>query len=214
MTPAQRRRSGFTADLVSLPNLITLSRLILILIAAALFFSGHPSLGIALGIVAGVTDYVDGWLARRMGLVTRLGEILDQFCDVFYESMVLYIAIAQFHRLPLWVLPLYLGRELWVTTIRRFMAGHQLNIATNLVGKLKTNFVMWGCFPIYLSIAGAQPDLDPGLTYLGRASVGLGIFFGYLSAWGYTRQLVAGYDEVVALPASGVAISGDGGGPR
>jgi cardiolipin synthase len=204
------RRSGFSADLGTAPNLITLTRLVLILVAAALFFSGHPAIGIVIGIVAGVTDYLDGWLARRTNQVTRLGEILDQFCDIFYESMVLYIAIAQFHFLPLWVLPVYLARELWVTTIRRFMAGHQLNIATNFVGKLKTNFVMWGFFPTYLSIEGVLTGLQPWLTYLGRASIGLGLFFGYLSAWDYTRQLIAGYDQIAVARSSGGALPGDG----
>ena len=157
--------------------------------------------------MGGVTDYLDGWLARRTGQVTRLGEILDQFSDIFFESMVLYIAIAQFHFLPLWVLPIYLGRELWVTTIRRFMAGHQLNISTNFVGKLKTNFVMWGFFPTYLSIEGG--GAPPGLAIWARM-VSSGALFGYASAWDYTRQLIAGYDQIAAVRASGVALPGDG----
>jgi CDP-diacylglycerol---glycerol-3-phosphate 3-phosphatidyltransferase len=200
---SQPARVGFAADLSTPPNLITLSRLVLILIAAAFFFSDHTSIGIVLAIIGGVTDYLDGWLARRTGQVTRLGEILDQFCDIFYESLVLYIAIAQFHFLPLWVLPIYLARELWVTTIRRFMAGYQLNIASNFLGKLKTNLVMWGFFPTYLSIVRVAPALEPGLTYFAWAVVGLGLGFGYLSAWDYTRQLIAGYDQIARARAEG-----------
>lgn len=210
------RRHGFAADLSTAPNLITLSRLVLILLGAGLFFADHPTAGIILAVIGGLTDYLDGWLARRTGQVTRLGEILDQFCDIFFESMVLYIAIAQFHFLPLWVLPAYLARELWVTTIRRFMAGHQLNISTNFIGKLKTNFVMWGFFPTYLSIEHVLGFAEPWVGYLGRFSIGLGIFFGYLSAWDYTRQLVVGYDRIAAagtppmvppLPAAAVVSS-------
>lgn len=198
-------RVGFAADLATAPNLITLSRLVLILIAAALFFSGHMGIGIVLAIIGGVTDYLDGWLARRTGQVTRLGEILDQFCDIFYESLVLYIAIAQFHFLPLWVLPIYLARELWVTTIRRFMAGHQLNIASNFYGKLKTNLVMWGFFPTYLSIVGAARGLEPGLTYFAWAAIAIGLGFGYLSAWDYTRQMIVGYDRIARARAAATA---------
>jgi CDP-diacylglycerol--glycerol-3-phosphate 3-phosphatidyltransferase len=204
------RRGGFAADLSTAPNLITLSRLVLILLAAAFFFSGYSTIGIVLAVIGGVTDYLDGWLARRTGQVTRLGEILDQFCDIFYESMVLYIAIAQFHFLPLWILPAYLARELWVTTIRRFMAGHQLNISSNFLGKLKTNFVMWGFFPTYLSIEAVLPGLEPGLGYFGRAAIGLGLLFGYASAWDYTRQLIVGYDQIHAARSAGTAGSGDG----
>lgn len=197
------RRTGFAADLASAPNIITLSRIALILIGALLLFVGFEAAGIAIAIVAGITDYLDGWLARRTGQVTWLGEILDQFCDIFYESFVLFVTIARFHFLPLWVLPLYLGREFWVTTIRRFMAGHQLNIPTSFLGKLKTNFVMWGFFPTYLSIGHALPALEPGLAWLGRGSIVLGIGFGWASAWGYTRQLVAAYDRLAATAASG-----------
>lgn len=203
MSPSVPARVGFAADLTTAPNLITLSRLVLILIGAAFFFSGHTTVGIVLAIIGGVTDYLDGWLARRTGQVTRLGEILDQFCDIFYESLVLYIAIAQFHFLPLWVLPLYLARELWVTTIRRFMAGHQLNIASNLWGKVKTNLVMWGFFPTYLSIVGAAPSLEPGLTYFAWTATGVGLGFGYLSAWDYTRQMIVGYDQIARARAAG-----------
>jgi cardiolipin synthase len=208
--PRTTRVPSFAADLTTTPNLITLSRLVLIVMGAGFFFSGHPALGIGLAIVGGVTDYLDGWWARRTGQVTRLGEILDQFCDIFFESMVLFIALAQFHFLPLWVLPVYLARELWVTSIRRFMAGHQLNIASNFVGKLKTNFVMWGFFPTFLSIEKVLPGLEPGLSYLGRASIALGLFFGYVSAWDYTRQLVVGYDQIVAVRPSETSITGRG----
>src|SRR5215510_811305 len=145
---------SFAADLTTTPNLITLSRILLIVVAAGLFFEGYSLLGIALAIVAGVTDYLDGWLARRTGQVTWLGEILDQCCDFFFESVILYVAVAKFHFLPLWVMIAYLAREMWVTTIRRFMAGHQINIASNLLGKMKTNFLSWGTFPAYLSVIG------------------------------------------------------------
>jgi CDP-diacylglycerol--glycerol-3-phosphate 3-phosphatidyltransferase len=204
------RRVGFVADLSSPPNVITLSRIALILVAAGLFFEGHEGIAIVLAIIGGLTDYLDGWLARRTGRVTRLGEILDQFCDIFYESLVLFIAVAHFHFLPLWFLPAYLGREFWVTSIRRFMAGHQLNIATNFLGKLKTNFVMWGFFPTYLSIEQVLPGLEPYLGYLGKFGIAAGILFGYASAWDYTRQLVAGYDRVAAAQAAAASSIQDG----
>jgi CDP-diacylglycerol--glycerol-3-phosphate 3-phosphatidyltransferase len=200
--PSRARRIGFAADLATPPNIITLSRIALILLAAGLFFAGHQTVGIALAVVGGVTDYLDGWLARRTGRVTRLGEILDQFCDIFFESLVLFIAVAHFHFLPLWVMPAYLGREFWVTSIRRFMAGHQLNIETNFLGKLKTNFVMWSFFPTFLSIKQVMPALEPGLSYLGKFGVGVGILLGYSSAIVYTRQLMAGYDRVAANQAA------------
>src|SRR5262245_18751626 len=92
----------------------------------------------------------------------------------------------------------YLAREMWVTTIRRFMSAHQLNISSNLLGKMETNFMLWGMFPTFISISGLLPSLDPALTHIGRASIVLGIAIGYASAIDYTRQLVAGYDRIAA----------------
>jgi len=199
------RRPGFAADLTTAPNLITLSRILLLLIAAPLFFAGYAAAGIALALAAGWSDYLDGWLARRTGQVTRLGEILDQFCDFFFESVVLYVAVAKFHFLPLWVMIAYLAREMWVTTIRRFMAGHQINIASNLLGKVKTNFLCWGFFPTFVSIGGFLPSLDPAMAHIGRASILVGITIGYVSAFDYTRQLVAGYNRIATSRDAGDA---------
>jgi CDP-diacylglycerol--glycerol-3-phosphate 3-phosphatidyltransferase len=207
---AAPRRPGFAADLTTTPNLITLSRILLVMLGGGLFFAGYPLSGITVAIIAGLTDYLDGWLARRTGQVTRLGEILDQFCDFFFESVILYVLVANYHFMPLWVMIAYLAREMWVTTIRRFMAGHQLNIQSNLLGKMKTNFLSWGTFPAYLSVIGVLPSLEPGLAYLGRAAIALGITLGYASALDYTRQLVAGYNQISASRAAGTAAAGDG----
>jgi len=203
------RRPGFAADLATTPNIMTLSRILLIVVGAGLLFAGYPLTGIVVAFVAGMTDYLDGWWARRTGQVTHLGEILDQFCDFFYESVVLYVAIAAFHFLPLWVMIAYLGREMWVTTIRRFMAGHQLNIASNLLGKMKTNFMLWGMVPAYVSIGGFLPGLDPALAYIARASILLGIAIGYVSAINYTHQMIAGYDRIAASRADGAPAPGE-----
>jgi len=199
----QGARRTFAADLTTAPNLITLSRIALVLVAAGMFFVGLERPGILVAVVGGLTDYLDGWLARRTGHVTRLGELLDQFCDIFFESLVLYLAIARYQFLPPWVLPVYLGREFWVTTVRRFMAGHQLNIPSSFVGKLKTNFVMWGFLPTYLSILHVIPAADAALRYVGQGAIGTGILLGYVSAWDYTRQLIGSYELIAARTGPG-----------
>src|SRR5688572_26802035 len=108
-------------DLRALPNIITLLRISLLIVAAAVYFAGARGTGIVLAVIAGVTDYLDGAVARATGQVTRLGEILDQFSDLCYESLVLIVAVAQGF-FPPWVLLVYLAREFWVVCIRRFMA--------------------------------------------------------------------------------------------
>jgi len=189
--------STIRKDLRSIPNIITLSRIVLIWLGVLVYFYVSHGVGIALSILAGVTDYLDGYVARRTKQVTRLGEILDQFCDLCFESFILSIATLQGFFPPYFIF-LYLFREFWIMCLRRFMAGARMNIPSSLAGKLKTNFIMWGFFPTYLSISALVPAAEPYLGHFGRLAVGLGIAAGYYSALGYTKAFAAGYAEATS----------------
>ncbi|HEX7509187.1 MAG TPA: CDP-alcohol phosphatidyltransferase family protein [Polyangia bacterium] len=184
-------------DLRSVPNVITMLRIVLLWLGVLVYFYVSHGVGIALTILAGVTDYLDGYLARRLKQVTRLGEILDQFCDLCFESFIIIIATLQGF-FPPYLIFLYLFREFWVMCLRRFMAGARMNIPSSLAGKLKTNFIMWGFFPTYLSISALVPVAEPYLGHLGRFAVGLGIAAGYYSALGYTKAFAAGYAQATS----------------
>jgi CDP-diacylglycerol--glycerol-3-phosphate 3-phosphatidyltransferase len=184
----------FSRDIKSAPNLITLSRILFTAIGLLLFLYSSKGAGIAVLIVAGITDYLDGMVARATGQVTRLGEIFDQFSDLLLESAVLLVSITA-GRLPAVVLFIYLVREFWVVSIRRFMAHNRLNIPSTIWGKLKSNFIAWGNVPLFVSAAGLMPTLDPGVTRLGQFGVALGLVFGYISGWGYTRAFFEGYEQ-------------------
>jgi CDP-diacylglycerol--glycerol-3-phosphate 3-phosphatidyltransferase len=179
-------------DLRALPNVVTSLRIVLLCVAAYVYFSVSYGVGIALCILAGVTDYLDGFLARRMKRVTRLGEILDQFCDLCFESFLITIATLQGFLAP-YIIFIYLFREFWVTCIRRFMAEARMNIPSSWVGKAKSNLIMWSFFPTYLSIGNLLPTLEPYLGYAGRIMVGLGLLASYASALGYTKAFATGY---------------------
>ena len=186
--------SSIRNDLRTVPNTITLLRIVILCLAVPVYFYLSHGAGILLAIVAGVTDYLDGYLARRLGQVTRLGEILDQFCDLCFESFLIAIATLQGF-LPPYFLFIYLLREFWVTCLRRFMAGARMNIPSSLAGKVKTNLIMWGFFPTYLSISALLPSAEPYLGHVGRIMVGLGLAAGYYSALGYTKAFASGYAE-------------------
>jgi len=188
--------STIQRDLRTAPNIITLLRIGLLCVAVPIFFYLSREVGIVLAILAGVTDYLDGYLARRLGQVTRLGEILDQFCDICFESFLITIATLQGFFPPYFIF-LYLVREFWVTCIRRFMAEARINIPSSLAGKAKTNLVMWGFVPSYASLSALLPSAEPYLGHAGRIIVGLGLVLGYYSALGYTKTFVAGYSEAV-----------------
>jgi len=188
--------STIRRDIRSVPNVITLSRIFLILLGAAVYFNGFRIVGIVLSIVAGVTDYLDGYVARRTGQVTRLGEILDQFCDLCFESFLIVIGTVQGFFPPV-IICAYLLREFWVASVRRFMAAAHLNIPSSLAGKAKSNLIMWSFLPTFVSVAKILPAAEPYLAYAAYTIIGLGLVASYVSAWGYTRAFVKGYPQAL-----------------
>jgi CDP-diacylglycerol--glycerol-3-phosphate 3-phosphatidyltransferase len=186
--------SDWARDLRTVPNVLTLSRIVLVVAAMALYVWVSRAAAIAVGVVAGVTDYLDGIVARRTGQVTRLGEILDQWSDLCYESMCLTLAVAEGFLSPI-VLVVYLLREFWVTTIRRHMAGRGLNVPSSLLGKLKTNFLMWGFLPAFLSIGGFLPAAEPYVGHFARGAILAGLVLSYASGWAYTRAFFETYER-------------------
>jgi len=188
--------AALARDLRRLPNLLSLARIVLIVLGGFLYFYVSTILGIVVAVIGGLTDYVDGAIARATGQVTRMGAILDQFGDLCFESMALLVAVAQGFFSPL-VLFAYLFREFWVTCIRRFLADERTDVPSSIWGKLKTNFLMWGMLPAFLSISRTVPALEPHLSRLAYVGVGLGLVFSYLSAVGYTRAFVAEYERRV-----------------
>lgn len=194
---------SFARDLRTIPNMISLSRMVLITVSVGLWLSAYYLPGVIIGIAAGVTDYLDGYLARRLNQSTKLGEILDQFSDLFFEGAAILMLITHPEGAPAWVLFVYLVREFWVTTIRRFLASYQLNIASSFIGKLKTNFLGW-CFAAYFFHLGQvfPEPVDTVMFVLGVVGLYGGLFWSYLSAWQYTRQFVALYPEALARAAA------------
>jgi CDP-diacylglycerol--glycerol-3-phosphate 3-phosphatidyltransferase len=190
--------STIERDIRTVPNVITLSRIFLILLGAVVYFNISHGWGIVLSVVAGVTDYLDGYVARRTGQVTRLGEILDQFCDLCFESLLIIIAtvtVPQFF--PPVIICAYLLREFWVASVRRFMAAAHMNIPSSLAGKAKSNLIMWSFLPTYLSVGNLLPTMQPYLAYSAYVIIGLGLLASYVSAWGYTRAFMTGYAQAL-----------------
>ncbi len=189
---------SFAQDLRTIPNMLSLSRMVAITVAAAVFFAGHYTLGVIIGIAAGLTDYLDGILARRLNQVTKLGEILDQFSDLFFESACILMLVTHPEGPHPMVLFAYLVREFWVTTIRRFLADVQINIASSFIGKLKTNFFGW-CFAAYFfHVAHVFPEpVDSIMFWLGVIGLYGGLLWAYISAAQYSVQFIEHYPEAL-----------------
>ena len=208
-------RSYLFRALTTGPNLVTLSRLGLLAAALTAFALGAIRPALLLGALAGVTDYVDGWLARRTGQVSRLGEILDQFCDVVLEISLLVMAIAM-GLLPLVVLLPQILREVWVQCLRRSSIELGENIPSRLSGKLKAAFMGWSFAPLYVGALDLAGPASPILLRAGQAGIAVGVLLTIVSGVQYTASWAAIFERHArgagghSPPAASPAISAAG----
>lgn len=127
---------------VNLPNAITFSRLLMtaafVVAVSQRSLTGYGT-GLALFVLAAVSDWLDGWLARRMGLVTPLGKLMDPLADKILVSAA-FVFFTEQDLCPVWVTALIIGREFLVTGLRQIAieSGHVL--AADRLGKWKTTF--------------------------------------------------------------------------
>lgn len=152
---------------VNLPNSITLSRLILtaLFVAGTAFASatGHW-IALVCFVIAAISDFLDGWLARKLGLVTAMGKLLDPLADkILVCSAFVYLSAQGY--CPVWVTVVILAREFFVTGLRQIAmeAGHVM--AADRLGKWKTGLQLTFC--ITCLVWFAFKPLDPGNPFVG-----------------------------------------------
>jgi len=135
-----------TADrpnqILNLPNILTMMRIAIIPLLAVILMSPSRSAGFwaaALFAVASITDWLDGYLARRMGIVTIFGKFLDPIADKLIVMAAL-IMILPFNRVPAWMVLVILGREIIITGLRGIASSEGIVIQASDLGKYKTIF--------------------------------------------------------------------------
>lgn len=183
---------------MNLPNAITLSRLVLtaVFVAGTAFETplGHWIALISF-VIAAISDFVDGWLARKLGLVTPMGKLLDPLADkILVGAAFVYLSAEGF--CPVWVTVMILAREFLVTGLRQIaMEAGQVLAADNL-GKWKTGLqltfcitcLVWFCFGP-LPAGNPLVDLIRNLSnpdgWLIPVSLWLALGLTLLSGWNY-----------------------------
>ena len=155
---------------INLPNKITLLRMILVPIF--IVFMALPSdfvwpSFVALGIylVAAITDFVDGVIARKHGLVTKFGKIMDPLADKLIVSAG-FIMLAGLGVLPAWVVCIIILRDFLVNSFRMFGSDNGKDLAASLSGKLKTVFQLSFVVLALVGIAYSHFSIEPMTKFL------------------------------------------------
>ena len=207
LPPAQRRRT-LAQDALNLPNLLTMGRVVAIPFFVWLLDTPTPVRGFWACIVftlAALTDMLDGYLARKLGVVSVLGKFLDPLADKLIVMAAL-VWLVPMGRIQAWVVVLLLARELSVQGLRSVAASEGVVIGAGQEGKTKTALQMIGIialllgFPYHLSYAG----LDLGvvdLVHVGRTLVYLSLLFSFASAAQYVRLFAAAVEAKEAKEA-------------
>ncbi len=134
------------------PNFMTLSRIASVpVLVVFLMYPGKATTALAALIfsLASITDYVDGYLARKLGLETPLGKILDPLADKLLVSSA-FIMLVWLHFMPAWIACIIIGRELAVTGLRCIIAESGEDVAASWLGKYKTGFQIAAIIPLLL----------------------------------------------------------------
>lgn len=143
---------------MNLPNQLTTLRVVLIPVVVIMFFLpgqwGHSVSG-SIFILAAITDWADGYLARKYNQSTPFGAFLDPVADKLMVAVALVLMVAHFDH-PLFTLPaiVIIGREIVISALREWMAeiGERANVAVSGLGKIKTTMQMTAI--IILLLAG------------------------------------------------------------
>jgi CDP-diacylglycerol--glycerol-3-phosphate 3-phosphatidyltransferase len=136
--PAIQRLSN---EVWNLPNALSLFRIFLVpflVVVLLTKFSGREYAGLAIFLVAAITDFFDGWYARRYNQMTRLGALLDPIADKLLMSAA-FISLVEMDpkHVPAWMVVIIIGREFAVSGLRSIAAQQGVTIAASPLGKTK-----------------------------------------------------------------------------
>ena len=188
--------SSLKKDLLNLPNAITFVRVAMI--PVILWFTYYESrvnsfIAAVLFAATGATDFLDGWVARRRGLVTVIGKFLDPLADKLIVMAAL-VMLVHLGRVAAWVVIVIMAREFMVTGLRTIAMSEGIVIAAGQEGKHKTAFqvaaitfvIIHYTYPVDAILFSFDLDANRVGTLLLYASLVLSVW----SGWLYFRNFV------------------------
>jgi len=177
---------------MNLPNALTLARIFLVpLLVVVLLtkFEGRLILGVREELVgaaifglACITDWLDGYLARRRKQITTLGQLMDPLADKLLIAAAL-LSLVQLDRAPAWMVLVIIGREFAVTALRGVSYARGVVIAASPLGKFK---MVWQVIAILLLILAV--DQSHPFHVLGRIALWVATITALASAVDYYRR--------------------------
>jgi CDP-diacylglycerol--glycerol-3-phosphate 3-phosphatidyltransferase len=191
-------RRSMAEDALNIPNLLTMARVVMIPVCLWFLDKDSPRSCFWAALIftlAALTDLLDGYLARKLDIVSVLGKFLDPLADKLIV-MACLIWMVPMGRIPAWIVVVLLSREISVTGLRSVASAEGVVIAAGQEGKTKTALQMIGIvalllgYPYRMSYLG----IDCGVVdvvHIGQWMVYLSLVFSIASAAQYVRLFAA-----------------------
>jgi cardiolipin synthase len=177
--------SSASDRVLTLPNVLSSLRLVGVPVFLWAIVTRHDALALATLMVSGVSDYLDGKIARRFGLVSRVGQLLDPLADRLYIATTL-LGLAWRGVIPWWLVVVLVGREALLALVLWWIRRYgQVGLPVHFVGKAAT-FNLLYAFPLLL--------LGQGDSSFAQWALPIGWAFAW---WGVVLYWVAGVMYVV-----------------
>ena len=176
---------------MNLPNKLTVVRMVLVpfFVAALLLSKTNDSLkwvALALFVIASLTDFADGYIARKYNLVTNFGKFMDPLADKILTISGM-ICLVELGRIPSWIVVIIVAREFIISGFRLVAAENGVVIAANYWGKFKTTFQMIMILLMIMNI--------PQLQIVTNIVMWIALALTLISLWTYimaNKQVLAG----------------------
>lgn len=168
---------------LNLPTILTLSRIFLIPFFVLSVYR-HPVIGALVFGIASITDFLDGYLARRSGQITKFGIIMDPIADKFLVISAL-IVLVDMERLSAWIAIILIMREFLITGLRVVALSRDTVIPAEMGGKLKTGAQITAV--LCLILTNSIFDILPVDLYdIGLAFIWIALVLSVISGFKYT----------------------------
>lgn len=192
MTTRESNYQRFKREILNLPNMITIGRLLLIIPVLMLVDRSDPFLCVLSMLVfmlASGLDILDGWLARKQGLETVFGKFVDPLADKIMVMALLLYLVAD-GRVPAWIVVFLLTREFYISGLRLVAVSDGIVIAAGTGGKAKTGFQLVGICFLLVHYSYRLPGFDHAINFnrVGLILLGLSLIASIGSAFYYTQQ--------------------------
>lgn len=170
--------------MMSLPNLLTLARIAVLPVICLLMYAHIPVFAVVLYIICALTDFFDGYLARKLNAVSDFGTFLDPIADKIFVAVILLVLVDIGTVAGYWIIPVIviLVREFLVSGMREFLGPKNVKLPVSQLAKWKTTLQMAA---LVLLIAA---PLMPVLGVAGLWSLLIAAVLTAITGWSYLQE--------------------------